>query len=427
MLDRDRQVISKRYFAGPHPQPLSHGERGAGGGVRTAFEGIRRFPWFSIGGGAIVGGTAIFLSLLATPSYAQSPSTPSASPPPKSAVPSTVRPLRIATRLTPPDAFEQNGQIVGFSVDLGRSILKELQRDSELKTYASVSEILQAIRSGQADMGMAAIAITSQREREFDFSHPILVASLQIMVLRPEQQTRTIEQELVRRLLDPNLLRLVGLVLILMIVPAHIVWYFERGNKDGLIPSKSYIPGIFQSLWWTILALLGQTDDMPNGRVSKMVALFWVSIGIIFVAYFTATITAGLTVQEIRGDIQNLNDLRDRRVALVADDDTLKYLEDRDIYQVTQFAGLQPAYDDLLAGRVDAIVASRPLLLYYASHEAQGKVKVVGVPFREQFYAIVMPENSPYRKSINQAILTLKENGTYQEIYRQWAGVDPQD
>jgi polar amino acid transport system substrate-binding protein len=391
--------------------------------VRARFD-IRRFQWFSIGGRAIVGGTAIVLSLLATPSYAQFLS---ASPPPKSAVGSTVRPLRIATRLARPDAFEENGQIVGFSVDLGRGILKQLQRDSEFKTYASVSEILQAIRSGQADLGIAAIAITNQREREFDFSHPLLVASLQIMVLRPEKQTRTIEQELVRRLLDPPLLRLVGLAIVLMLVPAHIVWYLERGNKDGLIPSKSYIPGIFQSLWWTVLALLGQTDDMPHGWVGKMVALFWVSIGIIFVAYFTATITAELTVQEIRGNIENLSDLRDRRVALVADDEALKYLENKDIYQVTQFGQLEPAYDALLSGRVDAIVASRPLLLYYAAREAQGKVRVVGVPFREQFYAIVMPENSPYRKSVNQAILTLKEDGTYQKIYRQWAGVDPQD
>ena len=391
--------------------------------MRARFD-IRRFQWFSIGGRAIVGGTAIVLSLLATPSYAQFLS---ASPPPKSAVGSTVRPLRIATRLARPDAFEENGQIVGFSVDLGRGILKQLQRDSEFKTYASVSEILQAIRSGQADLGIAAIAITNQREREFDFSHPLLVASLQIMVLRPEKQTRTIEQELVRRLLDPPLLRLVGLAIVLMLVPAHIVWYLERGNKDGLIPSKSYIPGIFQSLWWTVLALLGQTDDMPHGWVGKMVALFWVSIGIIFVAYFTATITAELTVQEIRGNIENLSDLRDRRVALVADDEALKYLENKDIYQVTQFGQLEPAYDALLSGRVDAIVASRPLLLYYAAREAQGKVRVVGVPFREQFYAIVMPENSPYRKSVNQAILTLKEDGTYQKIYRQWAGVDPQD
>ena len=406
---------------------------------------VSRFQWFFITGQAIAGGTPIVLSLLmgqaiaggtpivlsgleASPVRAQTSfPTASPSPAPKPAVRSTTRPLRIATRLARPDAFEENGQTVGFSVDLGRSLLQQLGRDSELKTYASVSDLLNAIRSGRADLGIAAIAATKEREREFDFSYPILVSNLQIMILRPEKQTRTIEQELVRRLLDPNLLRLIGIVTLLMLIPAHILWYFERGNKDGVMYSQSYIPGIFQSLWWSILTLLGQENEMPRGPVGKMVGLFWVMVGIVFIAYFTATITAELTVQEIRGDIQGLSDLRDRRVALVADDEAVKYLEENEIYQVTQFSQFETAYDALLSDRADAIVASRPLLLYYAFREGQGKVQVVGTPFREQFYAIVMPENSPYRKPINQAILTLKENGTYQKIYQKWAGIDPQD
>lgn len=390
---------------------------------------VKCFQSILIIGQAIAGGAAIVLfSLAASPIYAQtSPPTASPSPSAKPSVRSTARPLRIATRIARPDAFEEKGQTVGFSVDIGQSILAQLQRDSEFKTYTSVSDLLNAIRTGQADLGIAAIAITNQREREFDFSYPILVSNLQIMVLRPEKQTRTIEQELVQRLLDPNLLRLVGIVAILMLIPAHILWYFERGNKDGLMSSQSYIPGIFQALWWTILALIGQADKMPKGPLGKIVGLFWVLVGIVFIAYFTATITAELTIQEIRGNIQNLNDLRDRQVALVADDETVKYLQENDIGGVTQFSQFESAYAALLSNQVDAIIAPRHLLLYYASHEGQGKVQVVGVPFREQFYAIVMPEDSPYRKSVNQAILTLKENGTYREIYRKWAGVDPQD
>jgi polar amino acid transport system substrate-binding protein len=119
--------------------------------------------------------------------------------------------------------------------------------------------------------------------------------------------------------------------------------------------------------------------------------------------------------------------LRDRRVALVADDETVKYLQENDINGVIQFSQFESAYAALLSNQVDAIIASRHILLYYASHERQGQVQVVGVPFREQFYAIVMPEDSPYRKPVNQAILTIKENGTYRKIYRKWAGVYPQD
>jgi polar amino acid transport system substrate-binding protein len=375
----------------------------------------------------IAGGTVIVLSVLAAfPLNAQT-AAPTTPPAPKSSAPPTNRPLRIATRLAQPDAFAENGQVVGFSVDLGRSILAQMQRDSVLKPYAAVPDVLNAIRSGQADLGIAAIALTTEREREFDFSHPILISSLQIMVLHPEKQTRTIEQELIQRLLDPKLQRLIGIVALLMLIPAHIVWYFDRGNEDGLIRSRAYIPGIFQSLWWTILALIGQTDDMPSGSVGKIVGLFWVLVGIVFIAYFTATITAELTIQEIQGDIQNLSDLRDRQVALVADDAALQYLKENDIHQVAPFSQFEQAYTALLSHQVDAIIASRPLLLYYASRVGQGKVQVVGTPFREQFYSIVMPEDSAYRKPVNQAILTLKENGTYQKIYQKWAGTDPQD
>jgi polar amino acid transport system substrate-binding protein len=361
--------------------------------------------------------------VLAEASRAQSVPQTGSKPAPAASSP----PLRIATRLVRPDAFEENGQLVGFSIDLSQGILGELQRDAEIKPYGTLPELLTAVQTGQADLGIAAIAITRQREQQFEFSHPILSASLQIMVRSPANQTRTVEQELIHRLLDPNLVRLVAIVALLMLLPAHMLWYFERGNKDGVISNGGYIPGIFQALWWTILALIGQTDKMPNGPVGKTVGLFWVLVGIVFIAYFTATITAELTVQELRGEIQELSDLRDRPIALVADAEAATYLTENDITQVQAFSQFEPAYEALMAGEVEAIVASRPLLQYHASQIEPGQVQLVGVPFREQFYAIVMPKDSPYRKPINQAILTLKENGTYQTLYRQWVGSSSND
>ena len=50
----------------------------------------------------------------------------------------------------------------------------------------------------------------------------------------------------------------------------------------------------------------------------------------------------------------------------------------------------------------------------------KGKVQVVGSLFRKESYGIVLPVNSPYRKPINNALLTLQENGTYQELYEKW-------
>jgi polar amino acid transport system substrate-binding protein len=296
---------------------------------------------------------------------------------------------------------------------------------AELKTYPDVLDILNAVRLGEADLGIAAITVTSQREGEFDFSHPVLSGSLQMMVLA--QAEPNMIQQLFSALFSTDLLRLLGTVALMMLIPTHIIWYVERDKPDGLIDHSAYFPGIFEALWWTILALAAQADEMPKGLIGRVVALFWLFIGIIFISYFTAVITAAFTIEELQGDIQRLSDLQDRRVAVIADSEVVDYLQERNIQQVLEFAQPEAAYQALKAEQVDALVAPRPLLNYYASHDWKGSVQVVGTPFRERFYSIAMPKNSPYRKPINQAILTLQENGTYGEIYQRWFGVKPQD
>ena len=47
---------------------------------------------------------------------------------------------------------------------------------------SDVGELLDAVVDGRADLGIAAISITSEREIRFDLSQPILNAGLQILV-----------------------------------------------------------------------------------------------------------------------------------------------------------------------------------------------------------------------------------------------------
>jgi polar amino acid transport system substrate-binding protein len=128
----------------------------------------------------------VLLLLAASPAQPQTPTpTPTPTSSPTLALPSALtpnKPLRIGTRLIKPDAFEEKGQIVGFSADLGRSILEQLQVKAELKTYPDVPQLLNALRSDQVDLGISAITVTSQREQDFDFSHPIISGELQIML-----------------------------------------------------------------------------------------------------------------------------------------------------------------------------------------------------------------------------------------------------
>ena len=88
----------------------------------------------------------------------------------------------------------------------------------------------------------------------------------------------------------------------------------------------------------------------------------------------------------------------------------------------TEFAKVEEAYQALQQGQVDAVVYDAPVLLYYASHEGKGKVQTVGSIFRKENYGIAFPANSPLRKPVNEALLKLKENGTYDQLYAKWFG-----
>ncbi|HVF85185.1 MAG TPA: transporter substrate-binding domain-containing protein, partial [Abditibacteriaceae bacterium] len=137
------------------------------------------------------------------------------------------RELRVATRDVPPFVFQQRGQRVGFSVDLWNAIAQDLKLKSKMQTNNSVRDLLAQIESGQADIGISAISITSQRERNFDFSQPMFDSGLQILV----RQQKTGNASLVEGLLSvftPALWRLLAFVLIIVLIPAHLVWLFER-------------------------------------------------------------------------------------------------------------------------------------------------------------------------------------------------------
>ena len=328
------------------------------------------------------------------------------------------KPLRVATGLATPFVFEKNGQITGFSIDLWRSITEEMNVKSEIFVNPTTQDLLSAIKSGKADVGIGNISITAERDKDFDFSQPMFESGLQILVLNHENGVRSVPS-LLAVIFSPALIQLVGIILVIILVPAHIVWFFERHRSEGMIPTLSYFPGIFKACWWAAATLATQADEMPKSVIGRVVAVVWMFTSVVFVAYFTATVTTSLTVDQLQGNIKGPDDLVSKRVATVINSTSATYLHEQNI-QVLEFNKVAQAYDALLQEKADAVVFDAPVLLYYASGEGKGKVKVIGSVFRKENYGVVFGANSPYRKPVNKALLTLQENGTYQKLYQKW-------
>ena len=328
------------------------------------------------------------------------------------------KPLRVVAGLATPFVFETQGQLAGFSIDLWRSIKDEMGVKSELVVNPSTQALLSAVKSGKADVGIGNISITAEREKNFDFSQPIFESGLQILVPEQSGGMRSVPS-LLAVIFSPDFVQLIGIILVIILVPAHIVWFVERRRSGGIISNASYFPGIFKACWWAASTLATQAEEMPKSALGRIVAVIWMFTSVVFIAYFTATVTTSLTVQQLQGNIKSPDDLVGKRVATSSGSTSAVYLHQKNI-QVLESNRLAEAYEALLQGKADAVVFDAPVLLYYASHEGKGKVKVIGTVFRQENYGIVFPPNSPYRKPINEALLTLQENGTYQELYQKW-------
>jgi polar amino acid transport system substrate-binding protein len=356
----------------------------------------------------LVGGILALL-LMTSPGLAQKPE-PQQSP-------KLQQPLLVATRVIPPFVIPNKGELSGFSIDLWRSIAKQIGVESKFIEYSTVPELLSAIKDSKANLGISAISITAERQQNFDFSLPIFAGGLQIMVRNTETNDSAFPN-ILQLFFSTSLLQVIGVALVLIVVAAHIIWLSERNHKDGIIP-QSYFPGIFKACWWSAATLATQADEMPKGVLGRLVGIVWMFIGVLFAAYFTASATTSLTVQQLQGDIRSIDDLPGKVVATTAGSTAATYLREHRI-SVLEVPKIEQAYNALQTKKADAVVFDAPVLLFYVANEGKGKAQIVGSILREESYGIILPNNSPYRKQINQALLNLKENGTYQSLYDKW-------
>lgn len=328
--------------------------------------------------------------------------------------------LRVATRLVAPFVVQEGGQLRGFSIELWRSIATAMGVKSEFRIYPSVSELLKAIETNQADVAVAAISITAEREMKFEFSHPIFESGLQIMVRDNGGRSGSsgVLTTVMNRLRHGETLQLVGLILVMMLIPAHIIWLLERRHANSIV-DKRYFPGICTACWWSASTLATQAEEMPKSPVGRIVAVFWMFCSVVFVAYFTASVTSELTIQQLQGDIRGPRDLPGKRVATVDGSTSATYLREANA-QVVPFANIKDAITALLDKKADAVVYDSPILMYYAAQEGEGRVNLVGPVFRKENYGIALPASTTLRKQINTALLEIRENGTYQSIYDEW-------
>lgn len=332
---------------------------------------------------------------------------------------SPARPVMVITRVLPPFVVKEGEALSGFSIELWKGIAAELGRTSDYVETGNVKELLGAVQSGRGDLGIAAISITAERLQRFDFSQPMFESGLQIMV--PAEQRSALGLRQVLGIFTTGAMPIMLAVLAaLVLIPAHLLWLAERKRADASLP-KSYGAGIAHAIWWATGASAGQQIEPPRSLAGRFMSWLAIPVSLIFMTYFTAAVTAAVTVQQLQGSIQGPGDLPGKRVGTTTGSTAASYLGDHSVRPV-EFEKIDDAFAALEGGRLDAVVFDAPVLLYHAAHAGLGKVEVVGSVFRKENYGIAFPLGSDLRKPVNEALLTLRENGSFDALYAKWFG-----
>ncbi len=305
---------------------------------------------------------------------------------------------------------------MGFSVELWNEVARRMGVEYSWSMRAPETDLLEAVRRGEADVAIAAIAMTPGGEKLVDFSHPYFDSGLQIMV-RAHDETRLLAT--LRSVPWLTLVQLLGIAVVVFLVLANVLWLIERRSNPDF--QKPYVRAFGEALWGTMLIIAtGEHGDRAAPGVVKRVAVasMWL-LGVVLIAQLTATVTSSQTVQRLRSVINGPDDLPGKSIATLPGSSAADYLSQRGLAFLAVNSG-PDAIRMLERGEVQAVVFDAPTVQYWVAQQDGAHIEVVGPVFRPEKLGMAVAEGSPLRKRIDLALLGLYQDGTYERIRAKW-------
>jgi ABC-type amino acid transport substrate-binding protein len=326
----------------------------------------------------------------------------------------------VGTISAPPVSMKSaDGQWQGLSIELWHRAAQDLGVEYELREYSSIGEILDAVKKEELDL-ITALAVTEQRERMLDLSHPFLRSGSAIAVAA--ESTGPNWLRIAENLVSLDFLTVIGLLILLWLAAGTLVWLFERSRNREMFGGGT-VTGLGQGIWWAAVTMttVGYGDKAPKTPGGRMIALIWMLASIVLISSFTAAITTSLTVGELSGKIRGPRDLPGVRVGSVAKSATVNLLSERGIAVLpfgNELDGLQAIVDN----KIDAFVYNELVLKYVVRTGFPARVHVLPGTFDHYYVSMGMLPGSPLREPLNRALLKIMAGDHWPRLMERYIG-----
>jgi len=218
--------------------------------------------------------------------------------------------LKVYTKEFRPLVFKENDKIKGMDIDLLDAVTAEMGMKYELVIKDTFKEARDGVANKEADMAIAGITVTADREAIMDFSYPYIKTGLGILILDKKKSDMIDNAKIIIVSVGKPILYLA----LFLIGVAHLVWLTEKGS-DKI--NDNYNPGILESAWFVYITIttIGYGDITPKKLLSKFMIVCITLFGFGFFANIVAKMSAESVIKKQAYYIQDENDLRGKKVA----------------------------------------------------------------------------------------------------------------
>lgn len=332
------------------------------------------------------------------------------------------------------DLIDEVSKILGFTY-----IFKEVDDKSYGKKQdnGSWNGMIGEVVSGKADVAIADLTITSNREEAVDFTMPFMNTGISILFKKPTQKVTRLFSFLSPFSMEVWIYVIgayIGVSVILFLVGRMSPYEWDNPHpcrQENQVLENNF--NLMNSMWFTIGSLMQQGSDLaPKAMSTRTVAGIWYFFTLIMISSYTANLAAFLTVEKTVYPIESAEDLSKQekiRYGCLAGGSTEQFFKTSQIPTYMRMWAFMEKNRDVFSssnevGQQRVLAGNYAFLMESASIEYRVErncnLTQIGGLLDSKAYGIATRKNSEYRTPLSSAILKLQENGILHDLKEKW-------
>ncbi|XP_076358817.1 glutamate receptor ionotropic, kainate 2-like [Tachypleus tridentatus] len=366
------------------------------------------------------------------------------------------RTLRVVSIINPPYLLLKNAagkltgndQFEGYCVDVVRELSKilgfnyaiHLVRDGSHGTKNENGEwngMIRELIDREADLALADLTITYEREEAVDFTMPFMNLGISILFRKPTKNVPKLFSFLSPLSLEVWIYMAtayLGVSLLLFILARLTPLEWEAPHPCD--PDADVLENQFtlpNSFWFTIGSLMQQgTEVAPKALSTRIVATMWWFFTLIMISSYTANLAAFLTAERMNSPIESAEDLGKQvsiQYGCLSSGSTKNFFKESKIPTYKKMWAVMQARPSVFTESnqegVERVLEGNYAYLMESTSieymtERDCELEQIGGLLDSKGYGIATPEGSPYRTPISNAILRLQEDGVLHLLKEKW-------